>query len=209
MEKRRDWNIGEPCFIADVRLTFGYARVRILNARVYRPSDATGRGALARSITADEVGPIYHEDEPFATEEDIRAYFKNYAAQAQTAFDKAWLSGRAPRFELPSDMPNLGNIVYTFDPETCEILEVEVGSVQMDHVSLEVGYDPSPGNSEVSMVRMSRWWHTRAQAEEYTRKEYPDAVIGFRSKEEVRARADRENAEAWQKIDKRLTASRQ
>ncbi len=184
--ENRSWKLGESCFIVDLSISYGHARITIMPAIITRVSAS----ASATAFSTAKFGPQFVEGQPFACEKEAREWIAAYVGRITAAAAEADIVGMQPGWYIPSNVPAIGDTVYTVDIEEKEILEVVIGITLMEGSRLRVGYDP--GNSEASHVSMEEWWLTRKDAEAYAHKQHPGVKFSFLTKEQVRERSDAE-----------------
>jgi hypothetical protein len=191
------WNVGDACFIAEMKTDPRFVQMRVMPAVVVQIFDDEGTRARAEAYTKDMCGPHTAEGQPFVTEEAARAYLAEYSERVRTAYAQAKLHGERPEWQLPANAPRQGSVVYTIDVDRKEILEAVVGIVRIEHGRMEVAYDECPGNPEASNIRMKRWWKTQREAASYAKQHHQGIVFTFVSKENLAARVGAEIEQVW------------
>jgi len=185
--KQQPWSLGDPCFIFAEHL----GRMRVMPAVVVRTWDGQAWGI---SINLEELGArLSDEGMAYRTKREARAEARGEIAR-RTSRLAAWLTciplaGRRPNFEIPTNLPALGQTVYVLDEEYEAVLEVKVVTCGLSEFSWLAGYDSSPGNSEANVVRFQDWWPQAAEAHAAARERY-GKEYGFMTQAELAGRID-------------------
>jgi len=203
MNTKRMWKLGDPCFILDMSVGMTHASMRVMPAIITHVGSTSGTAVIGTSFSTAKFGEQFVEGRPFVSEREAREWALGYARRVVEAAQNAPLEGVQPGWNIPEYLPQNGDVVYTLDADKQEILQVAVGMVRLEFGVPQVGYDPSPGNPECSVICMHKWWATRAEAEEHARRQHGE-TFAFITKEELAARTNAGIEEIFETAKRRL-----
>lgn len=209
MEKRQ-WKLGDPCYVADVYIAQGRMRFRVMPARVVHVAGITGKSSTAQSVNPRPRMRLgywepFTEGSPFASRWSAFAHvWREMRKNSISLFMPIQFEGEAPEMkDLPADIPALGQVVYGLDLEMREIFEAQIGYLRYEFGRIDIGYDQSPGNPEASNVRLKQWWPTRAAAEIHVHQNHGEGWT-FVSKEDLARRTNAGIDKIWSDATERI-----
>lgn len=170
----KKWRLGDECFIVVKNLNTDKPYMRVMPATVTHIGGVDSKLVVATANSNFIAGNLFEESNtPFETETEATEHIYNFVMKVADCLSETAIVGSRPILNIdPEEVPANGDLIYVVDEQAQEILEARVGIVRWHYGVVEIGYDPDPTQSEVSIVRAKRWFNTRPEAEQFVQTKY-------------------------------------